>query len=210
MPPSPASPSAWRRFDFPDANLCDLVQRFVTPPGGLAIDLGCGNGRHAKYLAEHGFDAIGVESDPDMLAACAMTGVRTFAGKLEEFQLPSPPRLVLAWGLMMLSAIDDCERRVAALGGEWVIADWRTPGNTFLDGAETRSEGGGVRAVVVRRPGHHLDGLRYRVFDESACELPGYERVHLQRCRIEERGTPLAGTDGWEVHEWWQTAHRRH
>ena len=209
MPSDQPAPAAWRRFDFPDANLCDLVQRFVTPPGGPAVDLGCGNGRHAKYLMQHGFDVVGVEDDPDMLAACAAAGVPTSAGRLQDYQPNTPPRLVLAWGLMMLSVIDDCEKRVADLGGEWVIADWRTPANSFLEGAETEYEADGVRAVIVRRPGHHLDGWRYRIFDESAAHLPGYDRGHLQIVRTAERATPLAGSDGWEVHEWHQTVHRR-
>ena len=188
------------------------MQRFVTPhvpPGGDAVDLGCGNGRHARYLLDHGFDALGVESDPIMLAACRAAGVPTFAGRLQDFRPPRPPRLVLAWGLMMLPELGDARRRVADLGGGWVIADWRTRGNTFLLDAETEQDAAGVRTLTVRRRGHHLDGRRYRVFDESACHLPGYDRVHLQCCRLTEHATPLAAPDGREVHEWWQTVHRR-
>jgi len=207
-----AAPAEWRRFDFPDANLCDLVQRFVTPPNGLAVDLGCGSGRHARYLLDHGFDAIGVESDAGMLAACDAAGVPTVRASVTDFAPPEPPRLVLAWGLMMLSDIPQVIGHVARLGGERVIADWRTPDNTFLLDAEDDADApplAGSRAVVVRRPGHHLDGLRYRVFEPGACHIPGYDRVHLQTVTIAEHATPLAGPDGVEVHAWHQTVHRR-
>lgn len=29
--------------------------------GGRALDIGCGNGRNTRYLAEHGYDAVGID-----------------------------------------------------------------------------------------------------------------------------------------------------
>ncbi len=34
---------------------------------GLVLDLGCGTGAMTKYLAEHGYDMIGVDASPEML-----------------------------------------------------------------------------------------------------------------------------------------------
>jgi ubiquinone/menaquinone biosynthesis C-methylase UbiE len=39
------------------------------PPGGTVVDVGCGTARAVAELAEHGARAIGVDLDPDMLAA---------------------------------------------------------------------------------------------------------------------------------------------
>ena len=42
-------------------------------PPGRAIDLGCGTGRNALYLASHGWDTIGVEMIGQAVAAAART-----------------------------------------------------------------------------------------------------------------------------------------
>jgi SAM-dependent methyltransferase len=38
---------------------------------GLVLDLGCGTGEHSRELASHGFDVIGIDSSPAMLARAA-------------------------------------------------------------------------------------------------------------------------------------------
>jgi SAM-dependent methyltransferase len=49
----------------PRADLVRLVETGVVTPTrlapGRAIDLGCGTGANVRYLAEHGFDAVGVD-----------------------------------------------------------------------------------------------------------------------------------------------------
>jgi SAM-dependent methyltransferase len=49
----------------PRADLVRLVESGVVTPTrlapGRAIDLGCGTGANVRYLAEHGFDAVGVD-----------------------------------------------------------------------------------------------------------------------------------------------------
>jgi len=44
----------------PDKQLVELVESGRTPPC-RAIDLGCGAGRNAVFLAQHGFDVTGVD-----------------------------------------------------------------------------------------------------------------------------------------------------
>ncbi|MGI8686075.1 MAG: class I SAM-dependent methyltransferase [Acidimicrobiales bacterium] len=41
----------------------------VAPPGGSVFDAGCGTGRVAIELASRGFDVVGADLDPGMLAA---------------------------------------------------------------------------------------------------------------------------------------------
>ncbi len=50
----------WR----PAALLAEWIDRL---PAGKALDLGCGCGRDAVFLAEHGFDVLGVDRLPDAL-----------------------------------------------------------------------------------------------------------------------------------------------
>jgi 2-polyprenyl-3-methyl-5-hydroxy-6-metoxy-1,4-benzoquinol methylase len=39
----------------------ELVDALQPPPGSSMLDLGCGNGRHAKYLAAKGFHVTGID-----------------------------------------------------------------------------------------------------------------------------------------------------
>src|ERR1700758_4653672 len=47
--------------DVPDHRLEQLVEGPDRLAPGRAIDLGCGTGRNAIYLARHGWDTVGVE-----------------------------------------------------------------------------------------------------------------------------------------------------
>lgn len=50
---------------------------------GEALDLACGNGRHTRLLAAHGFKVLAVDRNPAALAASAGEGVTTMACDLE-------------------------------------------------------------------------------------------------------------------------------
>lgn len=54
----------------PRAELVELVTTGVLAPDALprAVDLGCGSGANAVFLAEHGFDVTGVDFSPVALA----------------------------------------------------------------------------------------------------------------------------------------------
>lgn len=47
--------------DEPDACLAELVARGVLPAGARAIDIGCGTGTHALWLAAQGFEVLGCD-----------------------------------------------------------------------------------------------------------------------------------------------------
>jgi SAM-dependent methyltransferase len=46
-----------------------LLQLLQPPPGAAMLDTGCGRGRHAKYLADKGFDVVGLDLSPVSIEA---------------------------------------------------------------------------------------------------------------------------------------------
>lgn len=60
------SPFNPKSTDSPDDAVVELVQAL---PAGRALDLGCGSGRHAIYLAGHGWDVTGVDLVRDAVEA---------------------------------------------------------------------------------------------------------------------------------------------
>lgn len=71
-------PSAW-------------VQRFssLIPAGGQVLDLACGQGRHARYLAQRGHAVLAVDRDEAALESLAdVPGVRTLCADLEAGPWP--------------------------------------------------------------------------------------------------------------------------
>lgn len=52
----------------PDENLVSYVEQGLLPTGGRVLDLGCGPGRNALYLASAGFDVTAVDLSPTAIA----------------------------------------------------------------------------------------------------------------------------------------------
>ncbi|MFF8380836.1 class I SAM-dependent methyltransferase [Streptomyces sp. NPDC015661] len=52
----------------PDENLVSYVEQGLLPAGGKVLDLGCGPGRNALYLASAGFDVTAVDLSPTAIA----------------------------------------------------------------------------------------------------------------------------------------------
>ncbi|VVE39368.1 class I SAM-dependent methyltransferase [Pandoraea terrigena] len=55
----------WRNQPPPDDMYALLMRHFVA--GGRTIDVGCGNGRDAAWLAQQGFDVVGYDSSPALI-----------------------------------------------------------------------------------------------------------------------------------------------
>jgi SAM-dependent methyltransferase len=73
--------AAWeRRRDEPEhrelvARTADELAKVVAPPGPVA-DLGCGPGAHALALARRGYDVVGVDGSPRMVAVARTRAAR--------------------------------------------------------------------------------------------------------------------------------------
>lgn len=60
-------------------------------PGGTALDLACGHGRHMRHLSQHGIHVLGVDRQPEALAAAATWG-ETLQADVENGPWPLPGR----------------------------------------------------------------------------------------------------------------------
>jgi SAM-dependent methyltransferase len=75
----------------------DLLGRLVCDVGALGpiCDMGCGPGQIARYLKDHGADALGVDLSPNMVAAARKLSpdIQFFQGNMLELDLPDA-----SWG----------------------------------------------------------------------------------------------------------------
>ena len=65
------------------------VQRFarLIKPGGRVLDLACGNGRHSIFLANLGFEVLGVDSNPEALALARENAGHTRHGSAQFLEI---------------------------------------------------------------------------------------------------------------------------
>ncbi len=79
----------------PDSPSLLLVTNLHRLPQGRALDIAMGRGRHALYLARHGWEVEGLERDPQAIADCLAQaraqGIRSIIVRevdLEQYLLP--------------------------------------------------------------------------------------------------------------------------
>ena len=70
-----------------EARLIDAL----VPRRARILDAGCGSGRHGGYLAEAGHQVVGVDGDPELIAAAEQDhpGPTWLVGDLAELDLPA-------------------------------------------------------------------------------------------------------------------------
>ena len=124
-------------YDEPGNQLLEIEQPIVREildglPVGVALDTGCGTGRHTAYLASLGHDVIGVDTSPEMLA---LAREKVPDGEFHEADLHEVPlvddSVDLVVCAIVLPHVADLERafaefvRVLRPNGHLVISDWR-------------------------------------------------------------------------------------
>jgi SAM-dependent methyltransferase len=77
----------------PDLPPSPWVERWASliRPGGEVLDLACGSGRHARFLASLGFEVVAVDRDPSLFPD-PPPGVSRMAADLEGAPWPFPGR----------------------------------------------------------------------------------------------------------------------
>ena len=167
-----------------------LLERFVTrlaPQYGLqpgsGLDLACGAGRDAVYLAQQGWDMWAVDHSEDALqrvgrmAAQAGVTVRTLACDLEGAEAPLP-----AFGPASLDLITVFRYLYRPLLP--LLRDWLPPGGvlvyqTFLQGCEHSAIGRPRNPRFLLAPG------------ELAAQFAGFD-IWLDQAGTLEDGRPVA------------------
>jgi SAM-dependent methyltransferase len=137
--------------DEPDPALVATVEAGTAQPG-RALDLGCGTGTHALWLAAHGFDTLGVDVSPVAIErARAKMRDRTIACRFEvrDF-LEDPPAgpfdFVFDRGCFHVFDAPEVRARFAALvarvlapDGQWLSLIGSTEGAPRETGPPRRS-----------------------------------------------------------------------
>lgn len=131
-------------------------------PSGLIVDLGCGSGITAAALVDAGYDVLGVDASPDMIALARRTapGARFAVGSAHAVRLPACVA-VTAIGEVVGYAEDPAApapslarlaRRVydALAPGGVFLADVAGPGRLGPDGRREAVSEGGDWLLAVR------------------------------------------------------------
>ena len=134
-----------------------LLQRAGRGPGASVLDAGCGTGRVAVELARRGYDVVGVDSDPSMLAvARGHAGPRWRDVDLAGLDLPDRFDLVVAAGNVVVFLAPGSEPRVVARlaahlnPGGLLVSGWRTD-RLDVERYDTWARAAGLDPVVRHR-----------------------------------------------------------
>ena len=145
------------------------VRRWTTliRPGGQVLDLACGQGRHARWLAGLGLQVTAVDRDADAVAPLRGTA-QVVVADLEEGPWPLPGRrfdAVIVTNYLWRPLFPRL-RDALADGGVWIH-------ETFADGQQ--SVGRPSRAAFLLQPGEllrHAEGLRVVAYEDGFLDDP--------------------------------------
>jgi SAM-dependent methyltransferase len=103
------------------------------PAAGSLLELGCGTGRHAKLLAEYGYEVCGVDRSAEMLVAARQRhgghpGLTFVAGDLRELSLQRSFDAVISLFHVMSYQTDNASLNAAFR----TAADHLVPGGIFI------------------------------------------------------------------------------
>lgn len=106
----------------------------LVPPGARVLDAGCGTGRVAIELARRGYEVVGVDSDPSMLAVARDKAPELDwqLADLASLRTPSRFELVVAAGNVLVYLAEGTQRSAMAsmagvlVPGGLLVSGWRT------------------------------------------------------------------------------------
>jgi ubiquinone/menaquinone biosynthesis C-methylase UbiE len=162
---------------------------------GRMLDLGCGVGRHALLLAEHGFDVEALDGSLTGLAVVRETAaarglpVSLHQGLADALPFPDAGfDYVLSWNVIHHATLGDLGRR---LGEIWRVL--RPAGRLQVTVLSTRDANYGIgRAIApdtfVIDAADHAEGRARST--GSVVKLAGQAEDHLSRLRSNQQGLP--------------------
>jgi ubiquinone/menaquinone biosynthesis C-methylase UbiE len=183
-------------YDQPGNQLVELERPAVHEilqalPIGIALDVACGTGRHARYLTELGHHVIGVDSASAMLDRAAANVPDASLAHADLHELPIPDRAVdVVVCSLALTHVPDLAAalsefvRVLRPGGHLVISDSRALFGYVGPPVAVRTSNGGLGVLP------HWNRL---TSDYLAAALP--LGLQVRRCVEPRRPAPLIDPD---------------
>lgn len=156
-------------------------------PPGRALDLACGEGRHAIWLAERGWQVTGVDfADVALARAARLAAARAVEVDLVHADLLGwePPARAFELVLVLYLQLPAHERRRVLAGAAEALA----PGGTLL-------VVGHHLANLTEGHGGPSDAAVLCTEDDVAAELPGLAVERAERVLRPVEGAPRAAVD---------------
>jgi SAM-dependent methyltransferase len=164
----PSRGHLWR----PPGFLADHADRLPPPDEGPVLDLGCGGGRAAVWLAERGYRVTGLDADPEAIELArrlAASRQVTCDFKVRKLgpgsSLPAGPwSIVLAFRFLDRDVLGQVRRELPPGGVVVVRTFWQAPGFSGPPSDRYRLQPGellelfGSFEVLVHDQGHDPDG----------------------------------------------------
>ncbi|HEY4778086.1 MAG TPA: class I SAM-dependent methyltransferase [Solirubrobacterales bacterium] len=157
-----------------------LWEELARAAGGPVLDLGCGTGRVALHLARRGHQTVGLDLDPELIAALAERAdglpLRPLVGDAQSFELDIEIALALA-PMQLAQLLPDSAARVECL--RCIAAHLRPGGRAALAIVEAlpqESEGPPPLPDV-----REVDGWVYSSLPLDAVDIG--EEIVIQRLR---------------------------
>lgn len=175
-----------------------LAQVLALPQGARVLDVGCGNGRHVAALRAAGYDAIGLDLSPDVLAGG--TGEMLVAGRSQHLPFA---------GGSVDGVLSVCQGGfgITPVQDDLAVGEWyrvlRTGGRLAITAFSLvfaiRYMGEGESVDIVRGLHHHLADVRGADGRRAGFDLwtAAYTVPHLALL-LERHGFEVLGSAGVE------------
>lgn len=189
-------------YDEPGNQLLEIEQPIVREildglPVGVALDAGCGTGRHTAYLASLGHEVIGVDTSPEMLAVARQ---KVPEGEFHEADLHELPladdSVDLVVCAIALSHVADLGPALAEL-----VRVLRPNGHLVISDSRGLIGDIGLPLVRIGPAGEvgYMPTYARLASDYLAAALPlGLE---VRRCEEPRRPSPLVDHEGTDLYD---------
>jgi SAM-dependent methyltransferase len=163
-----------------------------TNTGKIALDIGCGSGRHLRLLRDYGFSCIGIDYSNDAIAAAQATLSSEDGAPVElhACDLAAAPLadtsidLAVFWGAAFLKPVP------GMLADLRRVADWLRPGGRMICNFRTKKNS-------FYGLGESLDSDRTFLLDDRAGSRAGMQYTFLD----EVEATALLNRAGFSISE---------